>query len=102
MAGAVSVNGRVLRRPGRPLRAGLRLEARMSLDRRQRDRAGGDRPFAVSNADVLYDDGVLIAVDKPPGLPTVPTADPRRPSLVGAVKAFLAARRPGGGAEPYL
>src|SRR5262249_30048165 len=35
--------------------------------------------------------------------PTVPTADPRRPSLAAAVKAFLAARRPDAPpAEPYL
>jgi 23S rRNA pseudouridine1911/1915/1917 synthase len=103
MAGAVSVDGRVLRRPGRPLRAGLRLEARVSVDRLQRGPAESDRSFVVSDADVLYRDDVLIAVDKPPGLPTVPTADPRRPSLVGAVKAFLVARRPdAGGAEPYL
>jgi len=101
MAGAVSVNGRALRRPGRPLRAGLRLEARVDLDRLQRDRAEDARAFSLSHADVLYEDDVLIAVDKPPGLPTVPTADPRRPSLVGAVKAFLAARR-SVGAEPYL
>jgi 23S rRNA pseudouridine1911/1915/1917 synthase len=103
MAGAVSVNGRVLRRPGRPLRAGLRIEARVSVDRLQRGPADGDRSFVVSDADVLYRDDVLIAVDKPPGLPTVPTADPRRPSLVGAVKAFIAAERPDPGlTEPYL
>ena len=103
MAGAISVNGRVLRRPGRPLRAGLLIEARVSLDRLQRERAGEDHRFEVSDADVLFQDDVLIAIDKPPGLPTVPTADPRRPSLVAAVKAFLAARRPGApAAEPYL
>jgi len=52
---------------------------------------------------VLYEDDALLAVDKPPGLLTVPSADPRRPSLVAAVKAFLAARRHARGAgEPYL
>src|SRR5262249_34115511 len=67
------------------------------------DRAGRDRAFTLSDADVLYRDDILIAVDKPPGLPTVPTADPRRPSLAAAVKAFLAARRPDAPpAEPYL
>jgi RluA family pseudouridine synthase len=103
MAGAIRVGGRPLRRPGRPLRAGLALEARIAPERLRADRTAADRPFSLSDARLLHEDDVLLAVDKPPGLPTVPTADPRRSSLVAVVKAFLAARGAGGSdREPYL
>src|SRR5262249_56575936 len=46
-----------------------------------------------------YEDDVLVAFDKPPGLPTHQTADPSRPHLVGLVKAQLAKAT---GHEPYL
>ncbi len=47
---------------------------------------------------VLYEDADVIAVDKPPGVPTVPTADPARPSLVRRLEAELRA----GGLEGVL
>lgn len=50
---------------------------------------------------ILFEDAHLIAIDKPPGLATQPTADPRRDHLVAAVERFLAARD-GPGARPYL
>jgi 23S rRNA pseudouridine1911/1915/1917 synthase len=49
------------------------------------DAAAGWR---LARSAVLFSDGVLLAVSKPPGLPTTPTADPARPSLVGAVRAW--------------
>jgi len=48
-----------------------------------------DRPFHLTSRAVLFRDGALLAVDKPPGLPTHATADPSRPSLVGHVERFL-------------
>ena len=39
---------------------------------------------------MLFADASLVAVDKPAGLPTVPTADPRRASLVDLVARSLA------------
>ena len=47
---------------------------------------------AFDESRVLYEDDALIAVDKPPGLPTVATADPARPHLVGLVERLLASR----------
>lgn len=41
---------------------------------------------------VLYEDEHLIVVEKPAGLPTVPTADPARPSLVRELEAERAGR----------
>jgi RluA family pseudouridine synthase len=48
---------------------------------------------------VLYRDAVLLAVDKPPGLPTHATADPSRPNLVARAKAMLAGPED---PDPYL
>jgi 23S rRNA (cytosine1962-C5)-methyltransferase len=50
-----------------------------------------DRPFRLTPAGILFRDAALLAVDKPPGLPTHATADASRPSLVGHVERFLAA-----------
>jgi 23S rRNA-/tRNA-specific pseudouridylate synthase len=52
----------------------------------------------MSKGAVVFEDAALLAVAKPAGLPTVPTASPSRPSLVGAVSAWLVSR----GASPYL
>ena len=90
MAGAVSVDGQPLREPGRVLRPHQQIEARVDLARLATPRGGADRLFALSPAAILFEDAALIAVDKPSGLPTVPTADPSRPSLVRAVEAYLA------------
>jgi RluA family pseudouridine synthase len=89
MAGAVRMGGRPARAPGRILGPGLDLEARVDTSRLDVPAGGRDRAFVLTPASILYEDDTLIAVDKPPGLPTVPTADPRRPSLVRAVDDYL-------------
>src|SRR5262249_28470019 len=94
MAGAVGIQGRPVRRPGLPVRAGMRLT--VELDLRRLVPAAAPVP---SSLPVLYEDDVLIAVDKPPGLPTHSTADASRPHLVGLVKARLSKTT---GREPYL
>ena len=93
MAGVVRVGGRPARAPGQILGPDFELEARVDLSRLRGSRASEDRSFTLTPATILYEDEVLIAVAKPPGLPTVPTADPARPSLVRAVEAYLS--RPG-------
>ncbi len=98
LAGVVRVDGRPLRAPGRPLASGTRLEVDVDPSRLPPVPSGA--PIAPEGLAVLYEDRFLIAVDKPPGLPTVPTADPSRPHLVGLVTARL--RNAGGGEKPYL
>jgi RluA family pseudouridine synthase len=104
MAGVVRIDGRPAKRPGLPLAPGRTLEAIVDQARLRTDRRPRDQPFVLTPAAVLYEDDVLLAIDKPPGLPTVPTADPRRPSLVAATKTFLATRGPERAAtgDPYL
>ncbi len=99
MAGAVSVDGVPRRGPGALLRPQQRLEVRLRLA------ALLDGPrdvvLKLGARDVLYEDDVLLAIDKPAGLPFHPTADPARPSLVVEVRRFLS-ERAGTGAQPYL
>lgn len=87
VGGGVLVDGRVVRGAGRPLDAGqrVRVTLRVGSLSSQRGDEGGDRDVRV-----LFADASLVAVDKPAGLPTVPTADPRRTSLVNLVARSLA------------
>jgi RluA family pseudouridine synthase len=82
MAGAVRVNGQKWSVPSAPVPERARLEIALDLSRLPRARAGA-APLAAPR--VLFDDGHLIAVDKPPDLPTHATADPNRPDLVTIV-----------------
>ena len=90
IAGTVREGGHPQRGPGLVLRAGQTLEVSVDPSKLEVPLARQDRSFVVTAAAVLFEDASLIAVDKPPGLPTVPTADPSRPSLVRAVEAYLA------------
>lgn len=98
VAGAVRVQGLSERTPGRRLGAGTRVDAFLRVGALRAPTTRTDRRFVLGPAAILYRDPWLIAVDKPPGLPTHPTADPRRRSLVDAVRDHLAS----GAEPPYL
>lgn len=98
--GSVGLGGRPARRPAERLAPGQRLEARVRLDRLQADRTARDVAFRMTPARILFEGRGLIAVDKPPGLPTAPTVDASRPSLYALVRAFLAERA--GKGQAYL
>lgn len=95
MAGAVRVEGRPVRRPGMVVGARKRLEAAVDPDRL----APTAPAVRAETLRVLYEDDVILGVDKPAGLPTHATADPERPHLIALARAYLAAR---GHATPYL
>jgi 23S rRNA pseudouridine1911/1915/1917 synthase len=90
-AGAVQIDGVPRRSPSLGLRAGARVDALLHLEALRSSASRTDRPFTLGAADVLYEDDWLIAIDKPPGLPTHATADPHRPSLAGALQEKRAA-----------
>lgn len=90
IAGTVREAGKPQRGPSLVLRAGQTFEVSVDPARLAVSSARPDRGFEVTAAAILFEDASLIAVDKPSGLPTVPTADPARPSLVRAVEAYLA------------
>ncbi len=92
VAGAALVNGVAVRRPAFRLHVGMRVEVR-----RRRQAINEITPPLR----ILFDDGVLLAVDKPAGLPTVPSADPRRPSLISRIAEEFTPRG-GGGRGPAL
>lgn len=81
MAGAVRVNGQKWSVPSAPVPEGARIEIAVDPSRLARPRGGAPPP----SVRVLLDDPHVIAVDKPPDLPTDPTADPDRPSLVALI-----------------
>ena len=95
-SGAVRVNGEPWTRAGRPVSTGQLVEAAVRPERLAAAATATDRPFALTPAAILYRDDALVAVDKPPGLPTHPTADPSRPSLVSHLERYL---RESGGAS---
>jgi 23S rRNA pseudouridine1911/1915/1917 synthase len=90
-SGGVRVDGAVVRAPGRPLRRGQHVEAPVDPALLQSRALRLDRPFELTAERILFRDSFLLAVDKPPGLPTHATADRSRPSLVAHVERFLAA-----------
>lgn len=91
-AGGVRVDGIEVRAAGRPLRRGEHVEARLEPERLRSRALSLDRPFDLTADRVLFLDDAVIAVDKPPGLPTHATADASRPSLVWHVERFLESR----------
>lgn len=89
-AGAVLVDGRPLRVAARPVRAGQRVQALVRLAELRPATERTDAPFRLGPESVLYRDRWLLAVSKPPGLPTHATVDPARASLAGHVERLLA------------
>jgi 23S rRNA pseudouridine1911/1915/1917 synthase len=85
LGGVIHVEGRPERGPGHLVAPGARLTASIRLERLRRAASG-----VVPPPRILHDDGDLLAVSKPPGLLTHPSADPARPSLVGQLRAWLA------------
>ncbi len=103
VAGAVYLNRSRVRIASKPIRAGAKIDVFVDLDRLKQDGRAQDKVFAMTEARVLYEDEYLIAVDKPPGLPTQPTLDEARDNLFAAVKKFLSARSsPSGNRSAYL
>ena len=90
VGGGVRVDGRVARGAGRPLREGERVSVDVDLRRLASQR---ERPPVPAAPRILFDDEHVVAVDKPAGLPTVPTPDSRRASLVEQVQNWLLAQR---------
>ncbi|MEK6705820.1 MAG: RluA family pseudouridine synthase [Bdellovibrionota bacterium] len=58
------------------------------------------RPFDMTQEHILYEDEYIIAIDKPPHLPTQPTLDEARDNLFAALKRFITTRD--NIVEPYL
>lgn len=99
--GAVSVGGRPVRVPALHVRSGTVITVYLDPTRFAPEKTPGDSPFECTAASILYEDEWLIAVNKPPGIPTEGSYLASRDSLHAAVQRFLAARDDGDG-KPYL
>jgi 23S rRNA pseudouridine1911/1915/1917 synthase len=91
VAGAVSVDGEVVRNPVVQVRAGASVSGRVDTLRLPRG------PMAAELR-VVFEDDDLLVIDKPAGLPMHAGADPARANLVDKVTSWLAAK----GAPTYL
>jgi 23S rRNA pseudouridine1911/1915/1917 synthase len=98
--GAVSVAGKPVRVPAIKVKPGTVVTVYLDPARFAAEETPGDSPFECTPADILYEDEWLIAVDKPPGIPTEGSFLATRDSLHAAVQRFLATRD--GGGLPYL
>ena len=93
VAGAVYLNGKRVRIASKELQANAVIDAYVDLAKLfENDGRAQDREFQMEPRHVLFEDEDLIAVDKPPGLPTQPTLDEARDNLYASVKKFLATR----------
>jgi 23S rRNA pseudouridine1911/1915/1917 synthase len=80
-AGRITINGVVCRRPDFTVRPGDRIEGMIE------ERIA---PAIPSKPVIVYRDEFIIAVDKPPGLPTHKTSDPSRANLYDLLCSLLA------------
>lgn len=99
VAGAVRDGDRPLRQPKMPLPRDV-FCLTVLIDPSRLSTAEDRRPLIIAKKDIVFEDEVLLVVNKPSGYPTHPTIDPKRPNLMGAVEAFLKKRA--GGEEVYL
>jgi RluA family pseudouridine synthase len=100
VAGAVYLNGRRIRIASKEVQAQVKIDVYIDFQKLAESGLSKDRVSKMSAQDILYEDEFVIAVNKPPGLPTQPTLDEARDNLFSAVKKFLSVRD--GLAAPYL
>lgn len=90
--GAVSVAGRPVRVPAIQVKPNTVITVYLDPGRFAVQTTPGDRPFECTATAILYEDEWLIAVNKPPGLPTEGSFLASRDSLHASVRRFLADR----------
>lgn len=88
IAGAVSVDGRQIRRPSYELLRGQPICVEFDKEKFFFEKQADDIAFDVTAADVLYEDDDLIAVNKP-ALPSSDTVIPSFFNPVSSVSIFI-------------
>lgn len=102
VAGAVYLNGRRVRIASKALIVNAKIDAYIDEKKLFQDGAQsaafsgkvGERlaEWKLMEKDILFEDDVLIVVNKPAGIPTQPTLDEARVNLFSQVKRFLSER----------
>ena len=103
MAGAVSVDGVRIRRPAYMLLRRQIVQVEFDKDKFFFEKQADDIAFELTATDVLYEDGDLIAVNKPEFFPTEQTivGGEKRDCLHAAVVRYLWAKTPALRNPPY-
>lgn len=101
VAGAVRVDGVQRRIPAFALRRGSRVEALLDKDKFFFERQPDDICFELGGKDVLFEDELLIVVNKPPFLPTEETIVEGRANMHQAVVDYLWKKNPSLRNPPY-
>jgi RluA family pseudouridine synthase len=92
MAGAVRINGVPVRNAAQSVIPGTTIEAFVDIGKLFEDATSHDKKFELTPDNILLEDEDLIIIDKPPGLPSQPTVDESRDSLLAALRRFLSQR----------
>lgn len=90
--GGVYLNRHRVRIASKLLRQAAQIEVYLDLAALKDPIHPGSREWVMTAERVLFEDEYLIAVDKPPGLPTQATLNDARNNLYESVRKFLAAR----------
>ena len=102
VAGAVSVNGRVVNRPAFELRGRSSVEVLFDPERFFYEKQPEDAEFEMSDDEVLYEDDNLIFVNKPADFPVEQTITGNRANLHDSVVDYLWKRNPSLRNPPYV
>ena len=84
--GGAQVNGRRIKIASRQLARGDFVRVEYSVAALSRAR---QKPRPLDRAALLFDGGGVLAIDKPPGIPSQATLDPHAPHLLPMVKSLL-------------
>lgn len=102
VAGEVRVNGKQIRRPAYTLKRGDRVEFALDAGKFFAEKEVNDIAFELTEKDVLFEDEVIIVVNKPAFFPTESTFQESRDNLQGAVIRYLWAKNPSLRNPPYV
>lgn len=101
VAGAVSVNGRIVNRPAFELRGRSEIVVVLDVEKFFFEKQPDDAKFEVTEASVLYEDDNLIFLDKPARFPVEQTITGNRTNLHDSLVDFLWRRTPSLRNPPY-
>ncbi len=98
---AIFVNSRECRNPSLRLKRGDKLDIRFDESAFFYEKENNDIDFTLTKDDVLYEDEVIIVVNKPAFIPSEPTVVKDRKNMHGKVVEYLWAQNPSLRNPPY-
>jgi len=101
LAGCVSVNGRKCTRPAFELRGRSSVSVNLDMEKFFFEKQPDDIDFVLTEKDVLFEDDVIIVVNKPAFLPVEQTITGNRKNLHDAVVDYLWKKKPSLRNPPY-